>query len=111
MNDINFDFQKRLNELMKEKNISSKYQLAKLCGVECSAVSKWFIEGRHLQYDSLCKICLALDISISEFFDTNSLIQKGDSLLLLNNLWYELDKENKDELLNFARYLYKKSLL
>ncbi len=110
MNDLNFDFQKRLYQLMKEKNISSKYQLAKMCGVECSVVSKWFIDGRHLQYDSLCKICPALNISISEFYNTSPSVSKNEKLQTLNRLWGHLNSEGKAELLSYASYLYKKEV-
>lgn len=111
MNDLDFDFQKRLIELMEERNITSKYQLAKICGVECSLVSKWFIEGRHLQYDSLRRICPALNISISDFFNTNKRMEDCASNSVLNTLWENLNKDSKRELIDYANYLYKKEMI
>ena len=75
---LNKAFALRLKNLLFEKNMS-KYKLEKETGLTHSALRYIFNEVNvDVKFSTIVKVCNALNISISEFFD--------DELFNLNNL-------------------------
>lgn len=78
---LNRNFAIRLSNLLNEKNIS-KYKLEKETGLTHSALRYIFNEtNQDVKFSTIVKICYALNISLSEFFD--------DELFNLDNLIFE----------------------
>lgn len=59
----------RITELREEKNWT-EYQLAERSGLTQSTISSWYRKKMYPTLPSLEKICIAFDISLSQFFDT-----------------------------------------
>ena len=75
---LNQAFALRLKNLLFKKNIS-KYKLEKETGLTHSALRNIFNEVNvDVKFSTIVKVCNALDISLSEFFD--------DEIFELNNL-------------------------
>ena len=75
---LNKAFALRLKNLLFEKNMS-KYKLEKETGLTHSALRYIFNEVNvDVKFSTIVKVCNALNISISEFFE--------DELFNLNNL-------------------------
>ena len=75
---INRAFALRLSNLLIEKNIS-KYRLEKDSGITHSALRYIFNEiNSDVKFSTIVKVCDALNISLSEFFD--------DDLFKIDNL-------------------------
>ena len=62
---------KRVYDLIKERNISL-YQLSQMSGVSYSTVKTTEKRGGQLKVDTIERICEALGITMSEFFQESS---------------------------------------
>lgn len=65
-----FDVLGRLAELRDERGWTN-YRLAKNSGLPQSSLITWFSRNVIPPFESIEKMCNALDISLSEFFDEN----------------------------------------
>ncbi len=75
---LNRAFALKLSKLLAEKNIS-KYKLEKETGLTHSALRYIFNEvNTDVRFSTIVKVCNALNISLTEFFD--------DDIFNLNNL-------------------------
>ena len=75
---LNKAFAMRLSKLLNEKGMS-KYRLEKETGLTHSALRYIFNEvNKDVYFSSIVKVCMALNISLQEFFD--------DDIFKLENL-------------------------
>ena len=61
----------RTMELLSERGMSL-YQLTQVCGISHTTITRTKKRGGELQIDTLKRICDALGITLSEFFDDNA---------------------------------------
>lgn len=88
-----FDFQKRIQDLMQAAGIDSQYDLAKRCGVDRHSVTRWMKPGRVLSYESVCKLCKCFDIRLSQFFEDDFVDRRGDGPTKeLRSHWKEMNE-------------------
>ena len=59
---------KRVYELAEERNLTI-YQLSQLCGISFSTIQTTKKRGGQLKVDTIERICDALNISLSAFFE------------------------------------------
>lgn len=79
--DLNRAFALRLTKLLVDKNMT-KYRLEKESGLTHSALRYVFNEiNKDVKFSTIVKVCNALNMTISEFFD--------DNLFEINNLDFE----------------------
>lgn len=62
------DTVKRVYELAEERNLTM-YQLSRLCGISFSTIQTTKKRGGQLKIDTIERICDALGISLSVFFE------------------------------------------
>lgn len=74
----------RIVELRLERNWS-EYQLSQYSGITQSTISAWYRKDTLPSIPSLQKICVAFNISMSEFF-----MEKGTSAVHLNEAQFRL---------------------
>ena len=79
------DVLSRIKDLLKERKITM-YQLSQRAGIPQSTLSNLFLRNNAPTISTLEKICNALDISISEFFGSQSEVISQDELLSEWNL-------------------------
>lgn len=76
----------RIKKLMKEKNISSNYELSCIAGLNKSALSDFFRKKiSYPRIDTIYLLCESLGITLEEFF--------SDSLFNIENI--EVEKDSK----------------
>lgn len=88
---------KQIKDLCKQRNWSL-YRLAMESSLPYSTLNNLFRRGNVPSISTLCKICDAFDISLSEFFSDNN-----DALATLNpeqqnliSCWNQLSREDKN---------------
>ena len=59
----------RLNELLSQRNLTV-YQISKLAGVSRSTLNNARHRGGQLSVDTIERLCTALDITLSKFFES-----------------------------------------
>ena len=67
-----------ISRLCEERNITS-YELAKRSGLQESSVRNMFQKGTTPTYRTLLKICEGLGLTIPQFFDRSSFLEKRDT--------------------------------
>lgn len=72
MEDIKLAFGKRVKELRLQKGISQE-KLANIAGVDRTYMTQVENGKRNISIENVRKICIALNVSISDFFDVNYL--------------------------------------
>ncbi|WP_050636644.1 helix-turn-helix domain-containing protein [Candidatus Stoquefichus sp. SB1] len=72
MEDIKIAFGKRVKELRLQKGISQE-KLANIAGVDRTYMTQVENGKRNISIENVRKICIALNVSISDFFDVNYL--------------------------------------
>lgn len=80
------DVIKRLNQLRLERNLSV-YRLSELSGINQSTLANTFSRGTMPSVQTVEKLCEAMGITLSQFFEENSeevLLTKSESELLQN---------------------------
>lgn len=73
------DIVARINQLCKEKNIDSVYELSKITGVRQSTLQH-VMAGNSTRTDTIERICKGLGITMSEFFQADDLPQRAIKL-------------------------------
>lgn len=69
MEDIKLAFGLRVKELRLEKGLSQE-KLANLAGVDRTYMTQVENGKRNISIENIKKICIALDINLSEFFES-----------------------------------------
>lgn len=72
MENIKLAFGLRVKELRLEKGLSQE-KLANLAGVDRTYMTQVENGKRNISIENIRKICMALDVSIAQFFDVNYL--------------------------------------
>ena len=72
MEDIKLAFGKRVKELRLQKGISQE-KLANIAGVDRTYMTQVENGKRNISIENVRKICIALNVSISDFFNVNYL--------------------------------------
>lgn len=67
--EINNLIVKRLQGILKDKQIKTIYRLSKITGIHKSTLGYIFSNKFDIKTKTLAKICLGLNISIAEFFN------------------------------------------
>ena len=86
--------QDRLNELLKKQGLS-RYKLAKQSGVPEETLTNIFTRGSVPTIATLELICKGLNITISQFFSDNDMIELTPELKELFENWTKLSDEKK----------------
>lgn len=95
----------RIVQLRNERGWT-EYQLAKKSGIEQSTISSWYCRQLQPTINSLEKICMGFQISVSEFFAVgNEPVSLTCEQKKLLDSWSRLSKEQKTNLLAFLEQL------
>ena len=90
----------RITALRMERGWT-EYEMARRCGLRQSTISNWYKKNRLPRFGSLQKICKGFDLTMSQFFlsETNSMatLTKQQRELLEN--WIKLSDTQKKKLL------------
>ncbi len=89
-----FDVLGRITELREERGWT-QYRLSKNSGVPQSSLSSWYSKKISPPLESLEKMCDALDVSLSEFFDDSK--ENEDSKLMMVRKGTGISKEELAE--------------
>ncbi|QEK11548.1 helix-turn-helix transcriptional regulator [Crassaminicella thermophila] len=100
------DVGKRIKELRKEFNISSK-ELTKKAGISQPVLSKLENNQRKADIEIIEKICTALNISLKDFFDIQN--KTNSSLLKLTSHAKKLNPDQLEKLTEFIKSINNKS--
>lgn len=89
-----FDVLGRINELRNARKWSV-YKLAQLSGIPQSTIATWYQKNLCPPIDKLEMICNTFDISLSEFFSTDSRINLTDQQLDFMRKWESLTQKQR----------------
>lgn len=89
-----FDVLGRINELRNTRKWSI-YRLAQLSGIPQSTIATWYQKNLCPPIDKLEMICNTFDISLSEFFSTNSSVAVNQKQMEIINKWELLSPKQK----------------
>ena len=91
--------------LCKERGIT-QYELAKRSQLQESSVRNMFQKGTTPTYRTLLKICEGLGLTIPQFFDRSSFLEKlPTEEKELMSIYLKLDQKDRDHLVAYARKL------
>ncbi|MCD8103482.1 MAG: helix-turn-helix transcriptional regulator [Lachnospiraceae bacterium] len=97
----------RIKELCEKKHIK-KYRLARQSDVSVSNITRYIAGRRVPDITTLEKLCMGLEISLSEFFEdvprmADSESNETEDAIL--EVWESLDQSGRGNLLSYGRYL------
>ncbi len=100
------DILNKITQLREERHWT-EYQLAEKSGLTQSTISSWYRKNMLPTIPSLCKLCDAFGITISQFFleDNSNVVQLDEKQLLLLNSAAKLDVEQYAALVDFLQKL------
>ena len=100
------DINLRLRQLCRQQRISIR-RLAQISGVSYSSLNSMFRRGTQPSYQTLCRLCQGLHISLPAFFaDENTFpILMDDSLHTLVTLYTHLSREKQQLLMAYLHGL------
>ena len=91
--------------LCKERGIT-QYELAKRSQLQESSVRNMFQKGTTPTYRTLLKICEGLGLTIPQFFDRSSFLEKlPTEEKELMSIYLKLDQKDRGHLVAYARKL------
>ena len=94
-----------ISRLCEERNITS-YELAKRSGLHESSVRNMFQKGTTPTYRTLLKMCEGLGLTIPQFFDRSSFLEKlPPEEKELMSIYLKLDQKDRGHLVAYARKL------
>lgn len=97
---------KKINQLLKEKQLSQKDMLEK-CSLSKNAISSMLSRGSMLRADNLARIADYLDCSIDYLMGRNYSIKKNTSFPSeLASKFNSLQKNDQDEIAHIINYKY-----
>lgn len=91
------DVHKRIRELMEEKQWS-EYRLAKMSGLSQSAISNLFKRNTLPSIPTLEAICNGLNITLSQFFAEENLVELTPEQKEMFDRWMTLSDQQKQVL-------------
>lgn len=89
-----FDVLGRINELRNTRKWSI-YRLAQLSEIPQSTIATWYQKNLCPPIDKLEMICNTFDITLSEFFSTDSSVAVNQKQMELINRWELLSPKQK----------------
>ena len=89
------DIRERINQLLKETGIS-RYKLAKESGVPEETLTNIFTRGSVPTIATLELICKGLNITLSQFFAENNMVECTPEFEKLYNEWMFLTSKQKE---------------
>lgn len=96
----------RLNHILKEVGIT-RYRLSKQCDVPQETLTGIFNRGSIPTIATLELICKGLNITLSEFFAENDMVELTPELKELYTGWKYLSPKQKELTLQFIREMKK----
>ena len=96
----------RLTEILKQKGWT-RYRLSKECGLSESTITNIFRRGNTPTIATLEIICNAMNITLSQFFAENELVELSPELQKLTDEWKFLSTEQKQAVLQIMRVMRK----
>lgn len=99
----------RIEQLCKQKGWSY-YRLAKEAGFQQSTLKSITTEKYMPSLYTLNKICIALNITMSDFFDTSIFNYNNNEKQLFISLWNELPPEDREKVLIYMHGLLHKEI-
>lgn len=94
------DIQKKIKELMQERGWTD-YRLCKESGLSASTVANMFNRNNSPTIPTLEAICMALGITLSQFFSESEMLSLTEEQRHLLSGWGKLSEEQRQLLLNF----------
>lgn len=92
------DIHMRLQQLLKEQGWT-RYRLAKESGVPESTLTNIFYRGTTPTVATLEDICKTLNITLSQFFAENEMVEMTDELKEFYDAWIALSSEKRKNIL------------
>ncbi len=103
-----FNVQDRIMELFIEADISA-YDLALICDVSRSTVSRWLNSNSQMTVQSIQTFCNALDVSLSDFFkESHTSKTETEEAKKLRLSWKHLSDDEKLQVLDFIDFIISK---
>ena len=100
--------QDRLNELLKKQGLS-RYKLAKQSGIPEETLTNIFTRGSIPTIATLELICKGLNITLSQFFAENDMIEYTPEFKELYEEWIFLTPKQKDLTLELIKEMQNKT--
>ena len=101
-----FNFQNRIEELMKATGIKNNYQLSVLCGVDRATVTRWMKPGTQITHENVEKLAKVFNITTPQFYESGFVDRRGDGpSKRLRLLWKSLTERQKDFLVDSGEAL------
>ncbi len=94
----------KLNELMKERGWT-RYRLAKECNLPEGTLANIFHRGTIPTIATLEIICQTLNISLSQFFADNEMIELTPELKEFYETWLYLTPEKRQNILQTMKFM------
>lgn len=92
----------RLEKLMKDRNWT-RYRLAKECGLSETTITNIFKRGNVPSIPTLETICKGFNITLSQFFADDELIEASPEIRELLNEWVFLTPTQKSAILHVMK--------
>ena len=100
----NVDIHARLRKLLKEQGWT-RYKLAKESGVPESTLTNIFYRGTIPTVATLDDICKTLNITLSQFFAENDMVEMTDELKEFYDAWIALSPEKRKNILETMKMM------
>lgn len=98
------DVKERLEKILKRQKWT-KYRLAKECSLPQATISNIFHRGTTPSISTLETICKTLNISLSEFFSDNDMVELTSDFKSFYDQWVYLSPDKKEYLLKTINYI------
>ena len=96
------DILKRITEL-KERRGWTDYELAERCGLTQSTISAWYRKNYDPTIDSLEKVCIAFNMTLSQFFAVDGTVDLTPEQREMLENWNALSEKQKESILTLMR--------
>ena len=98
------DIHMRLQKLLKEQGWT-RYRLAKESGIPESTLTNIFYRGTTPTVATLEDICKTLNITLSQFFAENDMVEMTDELKEFYDAWIALSPEKRKNILETMKMM------
>lgn len=99
------DVHKRLEQLLKERKWT-RYRLGKECDLSDSTITNIFKRGNTPTIYTLETICKGLNITISQFFAEDEMVELNPELKELFDEWIFLTAKQKEAVLQLIKTMH-----
>ncbi len=103
------DVKSKIKYFMKAKNLND-YKLAQKSGLSQPTITNWFNSRNYTpSIEALEKVCSAFEITMAELCCTNDekMMPVSDEIQELLNVWYILDKSQRENFLGLMKSISK----